>query len=315
MRDRNGKFKVKFRGIRGSHPVSSPEVIKYGGNTSCVEVCVNGYTIILDAGTGVIKLGNELVREYLSSGSSNINRTPVNALLLFSHAHHDHIQGFPFFKPLYVNSSKIYLYGAMSVGYSFKDVITQSMGSAFFPIDLHELAADLTIQNIKDTDKIVLHPDYEEPVLVKNWKHSQEVFPEDAVVITCLKSYAHPKDGVMLYKISYMGKNVVYASDKESYIGGDLKLIAFASHTDLLIHDSQYTQEEYSSPIMPKQGFGHSTPEMAIETARLCNAKRLALYHLDPSYEDKLIERIEQNAQKQLKHAFVPNEGLEIDLI
>lgn len=315
MKNHNGKFKVKFRGIRGSHPVSSAEVIKYGGNTSCVEVCVNGYTIILDAGTGVIKLGNELLREYLASGSSNETRDPINAVLLFSHAHHDHIQGFPFFKPLYLNSSKIFVYGAMSVGYSFKDVITQSMGSAFFPIDLHELAAELTIENIKDIDKIVLHPDYEEPKLIRNYKYNPEVYPEDAVIITSLKSYAHPKDGVMLYKISYMGKNIVYASDKESYIGGDLKLIAFASHTDLLIHDSQYTQEEYSSPIMPKQGFGHSTPEMAVETARLCNAKKLALFHLDPSYEDKFIERIEQNAQKLLKQAFVPSEGLEIDII
>ncbi|MEI7475726.1 MAG: MBL fold metallo-hydrolase [bacterium] len=315
MEEHNGQFKVIFRGIRGSYPVSSPDFIKYGGNTSCVEIRVNGYSVILDAGTGIIKVGNELVREYLSSGSSNDNRTPVKAVLLFSHAHHDHIQGFPFFKPVYINSSKVHMYGTMSVGLNFKDVMTQSMCSAFFPLDLNELAANIEINNIKDTDTIILHPDYEEPKLIKIKSNDKYLIPEDAVVITCLKSYAHPKDGVMIYKIKYKGKSVVYATDKESYIGGDLKLIAFASHTDVLIHDAQYTQEEYSSPIMPKQGFGHSTPEMAIETARLCNAKKLVLYHLDPSYDDNFIERIEQNAIKQFKNACVAHEGLEIDLL
>lgn len=315
MLEDSNQFLVKFRGIRGSHPVSDNNLTKYGGNTSCVEVRVNGYVIILDAGTGVIKLGNELTRDYISSGTSDNNRKPIEALMLFSHAHHDHIQGFPFFKPVYLKTSQINIFGTNSFGQDFKDILAQSMSSVYFPIDFNELAANIVVNNIKDSDKIILHKSYKTPLHIANVRNNENHYPEDAVIISCLKSYAHPKDGVMHYKVEYKGKSVVYASDKESYIGGDIKLVAFATHTDLLIHDAQYSQEEYSSPILPKQGYGHSTPEMAIETARLCNAKNLVLYHLDPFYEDSFVERIEQNAQRQLKNVQVAFEGLEINLL
>lgn len=314
MSEYKNKFKIKFRGVRGSHPIPSKEMMQYGGNTSCVEIRVNGHLIIIDAGTGVIDLGKEMVKSHIASGSNELNRKPIEAVMLFSHAHHDHIQGFPFFKPAYIASSKIYMYGAKTLGYNFEETLSQSMFTPFFPIDVGEMAAHLSVNNFKETEMIVLHPDKKEPE-IKRVNSVEEVIPADAVTITCQKSYAHPKDGVMLFKIKWNGLSVVYASDKESYIGGDSRLVAFARNTDLLIHDAQYTYEDYVSPVAPKQGYGHSTPEMAVETAKKSNAKRLVLYHFDPSYDDNAVEKIEEDTKALFENSMAAYEGLEIDLI
>ena len=96
------KFKVKFRGVRGSYPIADKDFLQYGGNTSCVEVNVNDHLIILDAGTGLINIGNELMEKYIASGLNSADRTPVKAVVLISHIHQDHIQGFTFFRPLHI---------------------------------------------------------------------------------------------------------------------------------------------------------------------------------------------------------------------
>ena len=96
------EFKVKFRGVRGSYPIAKKEYLKYGGNTSCVEVNAGGHLIVLDAGTGLIDVGNELLEKYIASGTETSNRTPIKAVVLLSHIHHDHIQGFTFFRPLHI---------------------------------------------------------------------------------------------------------------------------------------------------------------------------------------------------------------------
>lgn len=310
-----GEFKIKFRGIRGSHPIPSINMMKYGGNTSCIEVRVNGYTIIIDAGTGIIELGNELVKSYIASGTDERNRTPIETLMLFSHAHQDHIHGFPFFKPAYIGSSKIHMFGTKNIGMDFIETLSNSMFTPYFPIHLGEMAAQLNINNFTETQMIVLHKNYNDPIVKKIYDSYNEEIPQDAVIITCQKSYAHPKDGVLCYKIFWNGISFVYASDKESYIGGDSRLSCFARNTDLLIHDSQYLMEDYSSPIIPKQGYGHSTPEMATEAAKLSNAKKLVLFHLDPSYDDNTVKRMEEIAVKHFPNTIAAYEGLEIDLL
>lgn len=314
MSENKGEFKVKFRGIRGSYPIPSARMLKYGGNTSCVEINVNGHLIIIDAGTGVIGLGNELVKSYIASGTDEYNRKPIETIMLFSHTHHDHIQGFPFFKPAYINSSNIFMYGSKCLGMDFEETLSHSMFTPFFPIDLGEMDANLYIKNFKECETILLYSDQAKPELKKICPCDEINIPKDAVVITCLKSYAHPKDGVLIFKISWKGKSIVYASDKEGYIGGDSRLAAFARNTDLLIHDAQYVTDEYASLITPKQGFGHSTPEIAVDAARSSNAKNLVLYHIDPAYEDSLVELIEENTKKQFYNSIVAYEGLEIDL-
>jgi len=130
-----------------------------------------------------------------------------------------------------------------------------------------------------------------------------------------MKSYAHPKDGVLVYRISCNGKSLVYATDKESYIGGDSKMITFARNTDLLIHDTQYTMEDYTSTVTPRQGYGHSTPEMAVETAKLANVRQLVMFHLEPNYNDEQLEKMEIKAKGAFYNTVLAREGLEIDLM
>ena len=136
----------------------------------------------------------------------------------------------------------------------------------------------------------------------------------DDVLIQNYKSYAHPQDGVVVYKISYKGKSLVYATDKESYLGGDKKLADFARGCNLLIHDAQYTTEDYQNQFSPKQGYGHSTFDMAVEVQRQTGAEQLVFFHLDPTYNDEKLNRIKNHYESQfsVKMAF---EGLELDLI
>ncbi|OGI05110.1 MAG: hypothetical protein A2104_00455 [Candidatus Melainabacteria bacterium GWF2_32_7] len=315
MSKSKGEFKVKFRGVRGSYPVSSKNTLKYGGNTGCIEIRVNGYLIIIDSGTGIINLGNDLVKDYIVSGTDETNRDPITGIILYSHTHTDHIQGLPFFKPAYMPTSKFYLFGAKSMGFDFQETLSQSMYAPFSPIDLEELPAYLDINNLKNTDIIVLSHDNDEPVVKRIHECDKIKNIDELVTIKCMKSSAHPRDGVLVFKVSWKGKSLVCATDKESYVGGDSKLIYFARNANLLIHDAQYTQEDYTSLTHSKQGFGHSTPEMAIETARLANVKKLVLFHHDPTYEDSKIDVIEENAKKQFKNTIAAYEGLEIDLM
>ncbi len=141
------------------------------------------------------------------------------------------------------------------------------------------------MHDISETEYIVLRG---EEIQVKRIENFEEIIPkEDEVIISCYKSYAHPQDGVMVYKIAYKDKSMVYASDKESYIGGDKRLAMFARNCDLLVHDSQYITEDYLNAYYPKQGYGHSTFDMALDCKKQANAKMLAFYHFDPSYNDE----------------------------
>ena len=133
-------------------------------------------------------------------------------------------------------------------------------------------------------------------------------------MITFYKSYVHPQDGVMVYKISYNGKSLIYATDKESYLGGDKKFINFSKNCDLLIHDAQYTSEDYLNHHSPKQGFGHSTYEMAIEAMRQSNAKNLVFFHYDPSYDDSKLDKIKELYTSQNKNVYMAYEGFEFNL-
>lgn len=309
------KFSIKFHGIRGSHPIPDKKMFKFGGNTACVEINVNNHLIIVDAGTGIIELGNQLLKDYIASGTSEYDRKPINLMVLFSHFHYDHIQGFHFFKPAYVGTSNIYMFGSKHLGQDFESIIRESMLSPVFPVDLGEMNANLYFNNFMEKDIILLRPNSKKPEVNKVSVLYNEELDEDTVVISCLKSSAHPKDGVLIFKVSWQGKSFVYASDKEGYVGGDYRLANFARKADILVHDSQYIQEDYLMPISPRQGFGHSTPEIAIETAKLGNVEKLILYHIDPSYDDKVVNKIEENAKKLFPNVQVAYEGLEIDLI
>lgn len=306
------EFKIKFRGVRGSYPIANKDYLKYGGNTSCVEVNVGGQLIIIDAGTGLINLGNELMTEYIASGTNLYDRQPIRAVLLLSHIHQDHIQGFTFFRPSHIPTTKLNIFGSTDYNETLADELAQLLFTKSFPLDLGDIAANLSMHDISETEYIVLRG---EEIQVKRIENFEEIIPkEDEVIISCYKSYAHPQDGVMVYKIAYKDKSMVYASDKESYIGGDKRLAMFARNCDLLIHDSQYITEDYLNAYYPKQGYGHSTFDMALDCKKQANAKMLAFYHFDPSYNDEKLDSIASHYQKITDKACLAYEGLEIVL-
>ena len=304
-------FNIKFRGVRGSYPVSNKNFLKYGGNTSCIEVRIDNRLIILDAGTGIISLGEELMRNYINSGTTLSNRTPINATLLLSHIHQDHILGIPFFSPLHIASSRLNIFGNPSHGEQLEDELSQYLFNKTFPLDAGDIAADVVCYDINDTSYIIIKKN-STTILTNVCDFQNTKTSDDDIIISCYKSFAHPQNGVIIYRIEYKGKSLVYASDKESYVGGDIKLAKFARNCDCLIHDSQYTTEDYQSLYTPKQGFGHSTFDMAMDMQAKTNAKTLVFYHFDPTYSDSKLDRIAEELQKE--NILFGKEGLEISL-
>lgn len=306
-------FSVKFRGVRGSYPIADKDFLQYGGNTSCVEVNVNGHLIILDAGTGLINVGNELMGKYISSGTNSADRSPINATVLISHIHQDHLQGFTFFRPLHIPSSKINVFGNVNYNESLSDELAQLLFGKSFPLDLGDVAGNLNIRDLNETEGIILRHG-EAPIIKRIETEEDMKVGEDDVLITFYRSYAHPQEGVLIYKITYKDKSLVYATDKESYKGGDKKLINFARNCNLLIHDAQYTTEDYMDSFAPKQGYGHSTFEMATECKDLSNAEKLVFFHFDPDYDDNKLNAIKEH-YKDREDIIMAYEGLEIELL
>lgn len=304
------EFKVKFRGIRGSFPVANKNFMQYGGNTSCVEVNVGGHLIILDAGTGIVGIGDDLMEQYISSAVNPQDRKPICATILISHIHQDHLLGLTFFKPMHIPSTDIRIFGSPSPYADLSKNMSELIFGKTFPLDLGDIACHLDIKNLTEEQRIILKSG-ESPILVD----SNYSPVEDDVVITFYKSYVHPQEGVMIYKISYKGKTLVYATDKECYMGGDKKFVKFARNCDLLIHDAQYTTEDYLNPSSPKQGYGHSTYDMAIEAMKQSKAKNLVFYHFDPGYDDVKLNRIKEHYSPDNKNVQLAYEGLEFELI
>lgn len=295
------EMKVRFWGVRGSYPTPGLETVKYGGNTACVEVQAGSRTIILDAGTGIIPLGRELAR----------TKRAGELLLLFSHLHHDHTQGFPFFVPAYLPHAKLHIYGPDGTHESLKTVLERNQSSETFPIGLRDMAASKEIQSVRESSEIIVWDEAGVRVV-----ESGSGVSEDAVVIRIHKSYAHP-GGVFVYRITWRGRSLVYATDTEGYVGTDKRLVKFAKDADVLIHDAQYLDEHYWGQLEgfpATQGFGHSTVTMACEVAASASTGRLVLFHHDPAYTDAMLAGMERTAQAQFGEAQAAYEGLEIAL-
>jgi ribonuclease BN (tRNA processing enzyme) len=265
-----------------------------------VEVRAGERTIILDAGTGVIPLGRELAR----------SKRAGEILLLFSHLHHDHTQGFPFFVPAYMPKAQLHIFGPGGTPETLSSVLERNQSTETFPLGLREMASTKNIQSVRESQVIV-------------WDEAgirlaeSTVGPSDeAVVIRIHKSYAHP-GGVYVYRIMWRGKSVVYATDTEGYVGTDRKLVQFAKNADVLIHDAQYLEEHYRGQLVgfpSTQGFGHSTVTMACEVAAASETGRLVLFHHDPSYTDEMVAGMEATAKSLFPDSVAAYEGLEIDL-
>ncbi len=308
-------LRATFWGVRGSYPVPGPSTVKFGGNTSCLEVDALGHKIVIDAGTGIIGLGQKLLRDYfkrMAGGDAN----PNVITLLLSHTHHDHTQGFPYFSPAYMGASVIYTFGPRSFHEDIHDTMTKAMLAPYHPVDLEELSSLRTFHHVSESEVVFFSKDAKkdaQPRIMNRFRQKDHAF-DVGVAIRNIKSYAHPKTGVYVYRIEAGGRSLVYATDTEGYIGGDQRIVQFAKGADLLIHDAQYTDEEYVDKGMPKQGWGHSTWRMAAEVAASAGVGKLVLFHHDPVHDDAAMEKIEADCRALFPESRVAREGDAIEL-
>jgi phosphoribosyl 1,2-cyclic phosphodiesterase len=310
MANTDQPFTIRFWGVRGSYPTPGPTTLRYGGNTPCVEVNVGGFIFILDSGTGIIPLGRDLMLRSRKSGKA------VEAVMLFSHLHHDHSQGFPFFTPAFIPSTRLHLFGPDFLNSSPKMTLDAVMTPPYFPVRLAELNAWLSFATVRETDMLLVGESVGGVALCGSNDPVVQSDP-DLIQVRVLRSYAHP-NGVLHYRIDWRGKSVVYATDTEGYVNGDRRLARFAQDTNLLIHDAQYTDEHYlglASGMPTTQGYGHSTVSIACQAAQAAGAERLVLFHHAPEYNDEQLDLIAEQVQMILPGTLVASEGLEISLI
>ncbi len=301
-------FTVRFWGVRGSYPTPGPATIRYGGNTPCVEVTVNGFTLIFDAGTGIIPLGRALTARARSQGR------PLQALLFLSHLHHDHTQGFPFFAPAFSPTARLHVFGPDFLGSSPHATLEAMMQPPYFPIRLAEMNAQMSFAVLRETDLLTL--DARSGEVLHHAVGTALPKDEALVIVRVMRSYAHPQ-GVLHYRVEYNGQSLVYATDTEGYVSGDRRLASFARSATLLIHDAQYTDEHYLG-MMPgisiTQGFGHSTVSMACQAALSAGVERLVLFHHAPEYGDDLLDQVAAQAGDYFPNVVLAAEGLELSL-
>ena len=271
-------MKIKFWGTRGSFPTPHADKVIYGGNTSCVEVTTpDNDMIILDMGTGLIDLGNDLFKR---------QDPPTDITILLSHYHWDHMIGFLGFNPLFDPRFSFKIYGKKD-RLDLDTIIEKALDDTFWPISREMFQARL----------------------------ETSFFPEDSLYINekiCVESalHGHP-NGTNSYKITYSGKSVMYTTDCEHPVEHlNPTLAKFGKGVDTLIHDAQYTDDELKERI----GWGHSSYMQAIEFAKLIDAKRLVLFHHDPMRSDTELKQIEEDASKHFPNLICAKQGMEIEL-
>ncbi len=277
---------VRFWGTRGSIPAPGPETLRYGGNTSCVEVRCGKEIIILDAGTGIRNLGTELLKEM-----------PVKASILFSHMHWDHIQGIPFFRPAYVPGNEFRLYGNKDWNTKLEYVLRWQMQRSNVPVTLEDVSAVGAKMEYIDIDAgSVFH-----------------IGDTDQITVRSIE-LRHP-DKAFGFRIDYGDKSLVYATDTENMPKPDKNLVELAYGADLLIHDAQYTTEEYYGEYGDaREAWGHSTPEAAATVALSANVKKLILFHHDPYHDDAKVAKMSQTASAIFPNTVVASENMTIKL-
>ncbi len=271
-------FTVKFWGVRGSIACASPQYVKYGGNTSCIEVNLGDRRFVLDAGTGIRGLG----REFLSDDVRE-------AHMLLTHTHWDHINGFPFFAPAFDAKRTVHIMaGHLSGGVGIQDVLASQMTQPTWPVPLDTMKANLRFEDFTAGESFSLYPDVKVKTAPLN----------------------HP-NGATGYRIEYGGKAACYVTDTEHVPGRpDANILGLIEGADLLIYDCTYTDDEFPA----KAGWGHSTWHEAVRLSRAANVKRLAIFHHDPDHDDAFMEKLEAEAKQTWSGTVVAREGMELIL-
>lgn len=298
------RFRVKFWGVRGSYPTVESNKLQVGGNTSCVEVEVDGRRLIFDAGTGIIPLGKELCNGSVST---------LTTYVFLSHTHIDHVMGLCFFEPLLTPTSHSFILGPGASRGALARSLRQLTHSHLFPVSLDELKGKKEIISLAGDETIRFSGPGDRPA-VKRGSAANDNGADELRVTTC-KSSAHPLNGVMLYRVHFKNKSLVYATDIEQQEGGYPEIIEFARGADLLIHDAQYLHDEYASRTKPRKGWGHSTVNTAVAVAAKAQVKGLVLFHHEPTHDDKIMKKIGREARRLFRSTVVAREGMEIDLL
>ncbi len=270
---------VTFWGVRGSIPCPGPTTVRYGGNTPCLEVRAADRLMIFDAGTGLLPLGRALAAP----------DTPIDADWYFTHTHFDHIQGLPFFSPLYDKRNQFRLWAAhLAPELTLKDVLSKMMQAPLFPIPIEIFGA---------------------AVSYTDFPLGSTLAPAPGVTIRTA-ALNHPNRATG-YRIEVAGKSLCYVTDTEHLPGApDANILALIAGADLVIYDSTYTDAEFPGHV----GWGHSTWQEGIRLVEKAGAKRLAIFHHDPSHDDAFMDKIAAEAAALRPGTIVAKEGETISL-
>ncbi len=268
-------MRVKFWGTRGSIATPGPSTVRYGGNTTCVEVLLENDTrIVIDAGTGIRRLGESLMY--------SPEDQPIH--LFLTHSHWDHVQGFPFFRPAYDRSRSIRIYGFHQAYDKLREILTNQMESKYFPVDFSDLNA--RIEFIEITDET-----YE-------------------IAGTRISAIANNHPGTAHgFRITENNRSLVFLTDNELRPADPPttawpRFVEFCAEANLLIHDAMYSDEELEA----RRGYGHSSYRQALDLAIESKVHTCVLFHHDPDHDDETVDRIVMECQRNIKRMKVPLE-------
>ena len=286
-------IRLRFWGTRGSISVPGPATLGYGGNTTCVEVRADGEIIVLDAGSGIRPLGRALEKEFQSQ--------PIKLLLLITHAHWDHIQGLPFFAPVYEKKNEISVRGYDGVDMCFGEIMAEPMKTPFFPIAMRELSASIDIRKLTEMEfsfgKVQVRARFvNHPGVCAGYR-----------LFTSAGSIAFVPDNEP-YRFLHSAKsnNLSPEEAKKAATAQRKGLVEFLHRSDVLILDAQYTDTEYESHV----GWGHGSISSAVSLALDAEVSRLLLFHHAPSHDDTMLDAMVDDARRLIGES---GKKLEVD--
>src|SRR5437870_2114773 len=274
--------RLKLWGVRGSIPIPGPATIRYGGNTTCVELRADGEIIVLDAGTGIRPLGLALEKEFGSR--------PITVTLLITHVHWDHIQGFPFFVPAYNDKNQIRVFGYDGADSGLREILKGQMATPFFPVKLYDLPGKIYIKKLQKNEfnigkvrvqsKLMNHPGVCMGYRLFTSTGSIAFLPDN-----------EPYDAFKLHSArSHLLSPEQTQKRAEAERAG---LVQFLERCDVLILDSQYTDEEYQAHV----GWGHGSLTTGVTLALDAQVRKLVLFHHDPNHDDAMVDEMVKQAR------------------